>query len=405
MTRAFRSATEADLDRVASLAAKSYPGFSPDEAVVRERLPDNPWGGIDDLWLGAEAGEPHAVQGYLYAYQLHLWGRTWPAGGLGSVAVSPDARRRGWGRDLVTHAEAICRKRGWPWMILYPFRVDFYASLGWAVAEVRDTYRVETRDVPLSSDTCHVRLGTVAELDRLAPVYRAFASARHGLLDRETDRWMKMLLRRAPQVAIFERDGEIEGYLLYRYRADAAHPLVQDLVVDELVWTSDRAWRGLWGFVRNQADQTAHVTYNAKRDDVFVHYVSNPSPPGGEILGGGMHRVSRRVVGIMAKILDPLRVAEGRPYGASPGVLDVTLTDPMSETVRFALEIADGKGRVVNDRTAPTLETDIATWSAVHTGSLTLHEASRLGRTGGTADPAEWSAALATPTWSFLDAF
>ena len=161
----FRPATESDLDRLVSIAVRAYPVPERPEDSVRDAFADNPWSSWVDIVVG-EVGGVHVAQAFLHPFALQAWGTTLAAGGLGSVAVAPDHRRQGWARDLVRHCQEVARDRGWPFIILYPFRPDFYRRLGWGIVECRGTVHVRADAIPHDPGTDRVRAATVAEATR-----------------------------------------------------------------------------------------------------------------------------------------------------------------------------------------------------------------------------------------------
>lgn len=405
--RTFRTAKAADVNALASMAMRAYP--VPDRSVesIREHFADSPWSTLDDVYICEIAGSP-AASAFMHPFRVFAWGTTWRAGGLGGVAVAPDRRRLGVARGLVRHCQSVCRERGWPLMPLYPFRVDFYAKLGWGVAETRDVYTLPVASIPDDPAAASVRVVTLAEAEHLLPVYEAFAERRNGHLARSGASWMKILLRRLPFLAVHEGADGPDGYMLYKVEAAGTHFLHQRMRIQELVWTTDAAWRGLLGFVRRQSDQIAEVAYEAREDDALIHHAAHPSVPDGPIVGGAFHMVSRRGIGIMMKILDPKATIAARRFGPGAGALDVTIHDPLTEeSASFRLDVEDGRGRAsdAGSGRAHTLTLDSGTWAAMECGALTLAQASRLGKIELSGDLSRWDATLRAPRWQIFEGF
>lgn len=390
--RRFRTATPADVDPLVGLLLRSFPRPGRADDDVRRGLEDNVWGTWDDLWLGEEDGTP-AAMAWSYPYSVRAWDADLSTAGIGAVAVAADQRRRGWARELLRHLQAEALTAGRTLSMLYPFRVDFYRSLGWGVAELREEHRFPVASLPRSDEARRVRVGTAAELDELLPVYQRFRHTRNGLLDRDGAGWMKLLLfRGVPFVAVYEGDAGPEGYLFYRHVQDRPALAVQRIQVDELVWTTDAAWRGLWGFVRDLEDQADVVSYMPREDDGILAYLQNPVPVDAPTFGRLYPRTSERGPGIMAKILDPIRVAAERTYGPGSGSLQVRLTDPLDDReLAFSLRIADGRGASGPPGDAGEhLHTDLATWTELQCGTVTVAQAIRNGAARGALDGERW---------------
>ena len=72
----------------------------------------------------------------LYPFQAWVRGARVPVTGIGSVAVSPEHRRRGIGEALVRACLREMRQRGDTMSMLYSFRADFYRRFGWGLIEM-----------------------------------------------------------------------------------------------------------------------------------------------------------------------------------------------------------------------------------------------------------------------------
>jgi predicted acetyltransferase len=406
--RTFRTAEPDDVDRLVSLLIRSFPRPERQEADVRRWLEENAWGTWSDLWLGQEDGGPAATMAWMYPFAIRAWEADWPTAGIGAVAVAADQRRRAWARDLLRHLqiEALAAQR--PLAALYPFRVDFYRTMGYGVAELREEHRFAAAELPRSEEARRVRVGTVAELDMLLGVYQRFRRHRNGLLDRDGAAWMKILLFRGlPFVAIHEGAAGAEGYLFYRLVQDRPLLTTQRLQVEELVWTTDAAWRGLWGFVRDLEDQVDSVSYMPREPDGIGAYLRNPIPADAPTFGRIYGRTAERGPGLMVKILDPIRVARGRAYGSGAGSLQLRLTDPLDgREIAFGLRVADGQGTTGPPAdTGEQLRTDLATWTELQCGTVTVAQAIRNGAAEGRLDAERWDHILVRGSFGAFEHF
>ena len=404
--REFRQATEADLDNLVAVAMGSFPVPDRSAEIYRRWISESVWADWDDIWIVEEDGE-HVAQAFLYPFTMHAWGSLWRTGGLGGVAVRHDARRRGLARDLVKRCQSICVEKGWPWMTLYPFRVDYYRTLGWGLVESRDQFRVRSHTIPRDPGAARVRIVNLDALDELHPVYEAFAARRNGFLQRDPTSWRRRLDRQPPFLAAYEGPNGVEGYIVYTIEALPQDHESQKLLIEELVWMSDPAFRGLWGFVASMSDQIAEVAYTARENDGFLHLVSDPRVPGGRPIMGPICELSRRCGGLMAKVLNNRAVIEGRRFAHGTGRLRVRVTDPLTDTAdSFALTIEDGRGQFEDDAECPeTLTADSGTWAQLLCGAISLKTARRLGRVEGTINIPHWETLLATGTWSIFEGF
>ncbi|MEY4071599.1 MAG: hypothetical protein RL721_2213, partial [Candidatus Eisenbacteria bacterium] len=128
----YRPARRTDLETLVDLSLRAYRVSSAE--ARREFFSDHPRFGLRDVRVGELDGE---VVSALVLYPLHAWVRATrvPLTGIGSVAVSPEHRRRGVGEALVRAALREMRQRGDVLSMLYSFRGDFYRRFGWGLVE------------------------------------------------------------------------------------------------------------------------------------------------------------------------------------------------------------------------------------------------------------------------------
>jgi len=87
--------------------------------------------------FGAFAGGRPAGAARFHDMRQWWHGRAVPMAGIGGVAVAPEDRGRGIGRQLVTSVLAEVAARGYPLSVLYPATMPLYRSLGWELAGAR----------------------------------------------------------------------------------------------------------------------------------------------------------------------------------------------------------------------------------------------------------------------------
>src|SRR5665213_2754783 len=77
----------------------------------------------------------------LYDFTMNVHGRDGLAGGVGAVAVSRAHKRQGIARAMIAWYLDTYRRRGAPFAILHPFRLDFYRALGFGYGTPVHRYR------------------------------------------------------------------------------------------------------------------------------------------------------------------------------------------------------------------------------------------------------------------------
>lgn len=365
-----------DVSAAGRIAAHSFPAPQRTRAWWDERLRDPVWGGgTESLLVGSDEGR---IMAACQMHPLRQWvaGERMPVTGIGTVAISPAYRKRGIAADLVAHSLRLGRERGDVASALYPFRVSFYRRLGYGLAGEAHQYRIPPRSLPDAAERRGVEMleDDDGRADALA-LYGEWMQRETGQLERSMRLWLHTLADdgralfgwRAP-------DGSLEGYALVIYRTDLA-PEERFLEVDELIWTTDRARRGLYGWLASLDDQWQHILLRALPSHRLGDWLREPRLPHGAAPAWRLWSPAATLMsGPMFRLLDVRAAFEGRRMQDSPPIacaFDVT-DDVLPEntgTWRIALDA----GRAAVERAGAvdlTLKLDVSTLSRIFIGAL-----------------------------------
>jgi len=304
-----RRATSADASGLGELWAEAFPGEL--SAMARERAllrGDAPLGGLECSWVAEEEGR--FIGAFrLYELRMHLWGRELPVAGLASVAVAPEARRRGVGRWLCTRALSLARERGDALAALFPFRVDFYSRLGFTLAGELHRYRIPPARIPLYPGHDRVRRLSQGEASEQLPVlYRALLGRTQGMIHRTPALWRERLEDPALRAfAVPGRGAGVSGYLLARGRR-ASSPDRTVLRVEELLAEDLDSYRALLGWLSAQRDAWAFVRLDALPSERLHQVISHPRIPQLPSARGLWFPSATVLRGPMLRILDLRRI-------------------------------------------------------------------------------------------------
>jgi predicted N-acetyltransferase YhbS len=281
VSETFRPARPDEIDDVARLEAHSFPAPDRGHEWWEDFLLNGPHGGIEALWAAEERGR------LVGACQL-LWMRQWiggvsmPVMGLGSVAIAPTHRKRGLATRLLIAGFEHARERGDVGSVLYPFRASFYEGLGYGLAGEAHQYQVPPSLLPDDKqERMRVRM-VDGEDDEAAmrAIYREAAQRlQTGQLDRTERNWRQSWKRDdLAAVLYWGESGEAEGYAIVRYRADL--PIDRRFIeLEERVWLSLPAQRGIYAWLSSLGDQWREVVYRAHPEEGFGDRLSEPRLP------------------------------------------------------------------------------------------------------------------------------
>jgi len=281
VTETFRPARPDEVEEVARLGMHSFPSPTRDHQWWLDHLVNGPHGGLEALWV-AEEGDR-----LVGACQM-LWMRQWIAGqplpvmGLGSVAIAPTHRRRGLAARMLIAGFDHARERGDVGSALYPFRASFYEDLGYGLAGEAHQYQLQPAlrpDAP--EERVRVRLVDDAEGEAdMRAVYSVIArEAMTGQMERTERSWRKAY-GDPDQAAVvyYGETGAPEGYAIVRYRSDLP-VTTRYLEVEERMWLTLGAQRGLYGWLSTMGDQWRELVYRAHPEEGFGDLISEPRLP------------------------------------------------------------------------------------------------------------------------------
>lgn len=172
-----------------------------------------------------------------------------PMGGISAVMVHPAYRRRGYAGKLMRTVLRDMRERDVALSLLSPFAHAFYRVFGYELASEAIEYRLKPTDLPTSTEQSHLRAYREEDLSSLIGLYEAEAE-RHALSVRRSEgHWKSTVSEKGRAVAAYERDGEIEGYVIYRLSGWEDRDPRRTMYVDEFIGATLRAREAIFSFM------------------------------------------------------------------------------------------------------------------------------------------------------------
>jgi predicted acetyltransferase len=267
--RGYRAGDEASLARLASSAFGENAGYW--EAYYKPG--GNGRVNLELVRLLEEDGEARASATVL-PLEVFVDGRPVPMGGIAAVATDPAYRRRGYAGELMRDVLRTMRERGMHLSMLHPFAQAFYRVYGWELATETIVYTLKPTDLPTSGEQRRVRAYREEDLPEVVRLLEGEAARLSCCVRRSEDRWQNLLGRKNWRVAVYEREGRPEGYILYRmsdWREDREPP--RTLSVEELVWGTVGAREALISFLAAQDPLVFEIKHNTPRGEPLHPYL------------------------------------------------------------------------------------------------------------------------------------
>ncbi|MBI1798265.1 MAG: GNAT family N-acetyltransferase [Candidatus Eisenbacteria bacterium] len=310
----YRPARRIDVETLADLGYRAYRVASLEKR--REFYTDHPRFGLRDVRVGELDGQVVASL-VLYPFTAFVRGQRVPLTGIGSVAVSPEHRRRGVGEALMKAAIRDMRQHGDALSILYPFRDSYYRGLGYGVIEVGHQLAFAPASLPASDEARRVRRLMLPDRPSVEALYEKSAQQGQFAMARKPEWWTQRLWTHGGDWVVYEgkRRGQIEGYLYYEVDA-AAGPFKLSVTLSEFVASTPEAHRGLIGYLASLADQVAEIHHITPGDNGWLTLLKSSQNlrPGLEM--SVYHDTGNLVNGAMLRLNDVKSALERLPVSA-----------------------------------------------------------------------------------------
>ena len=384
----YRAARRTDVETLVDLSLRAYRVSSAESR--RDFFSDHPRFSLRDVRVGELDGE---VVSSLVLYPLHTFvrGVKLSVTGIGSVAVSPEHRRRGVAEALVRASLREMRQRGDALSLLYAFRSDFYRRYGWGLVETTHMLSVPPTLLPASNEARRVRRLRLPDRPLVQALYERWATERgHFALARRPEWWERRLWGYEGEWLVYERGrGQIEGYL--HVQVDSGEgPWKLVLTVNEFVAMTPDAHRGLTGHLHALRDQAVEVVMNVPVDAPWPAQLGDAANLRGELKLGVVRSTGHLGQGAMLRLLDVKNALEALPVSPQArGELVIDVRDAVLPTNERAWRVhaRDGQLTVRAETTRlaasrdkrPRLTLDVAVLAMIVSGAVGPVQAAESG--------------------------
>ena len=199
-----------------------------------------------------------------------------PMGGVAAVMAHPAYRRRGYAGELMRAALRDMRERGISLSLLAPFAHAFYRSFGYELATEAIDYRLRPSDLSTSPEQRCLRAYREGDLPQMMALLEREAR-RHPLCVRRSEgHWRSVLSRKDQYVAVYEREGNVEGYVLYKLSAWEENGAPQRTIsVQEMVASTKRAREATISFMAGLDPLVYRVKLYTPRGEPLHPYLNS----------------------------------------------------------------------------------------------------------------------------------
>jgi len=303
-----RKLADKDFDEYMRINCEAYPGMEVFTAEERSRFVAQ---------MRQTTGDPRAVR-YgvfrngvmvggmrLFDYVMNVRGSRLRTGGVGAIAVDLIHKKEHVAKDIMAFYLDHYVRRDFPMGLLWPFRSDFYHDMGFGLGARMFRYSILPTSFPAGHTKEHVRYLNENDIPALTDCHNRYVAGRFGMVE-QTDEGWEVILRQHKKTRYVgvEVDGRLEGYLSYTFKKIAADSfLVNDLVVEDLVYLTPEALAEMLAFLRSQLDQIRRVVLHTPEDE-FYYLLRDPRNESTGIIYPTHQESHAAGVGVMYRVLD-----------------------------------------------------------------------------------------------------
>jgi predicted acetyltransferase len=363
---------EQELRRFAEVDAESFSGVA--ATNMRWLLAAAPHAPLRLAHMGGEI-----VGGYMLLPGGQFFGgKSVPAHGVTGVAVHPAWRRRGVAGALMRDGIRLARENGAALAPLHAATVRLYRRWGWEVCS--ETLRQIVQTAALTGLSGEGTVRSRPDRTAVEAMRRAHLTQWDGPLDRAD--WFLSVEWDPGDPATthyeygwFEGD-RLTGFVRYTSSRDAGDWI--RIRVQEFIFTTEDALRGLLGFLGGQESMSSEVIFgHSALVDLSPLLWLLPEPHRALEMKGNLCWMQRIVD------IDAAMRARGWPARAA-GRVELEVTDPVTGVERFVLEV-EGGSAAVSPGGSGAIRCGIGALSAWYSSALRAQDAVRLGLLEGDA--------------------
>ncbi|MDR7073991.1 GNAT family N-acetyltransferase [Fictibacillus barbaricus] len=306
-----------------------------------------------EIWGEFEEDGELIAKLHILSLETNVEEQRFSMGGIAGVATWPEHRRKGSVTRLLKHALQTMKENGQTISLLHPFNIEFYRRFGWELTASVNKYTLEKNDLFRYSDA----LGKVIRLSKedgnaqLNSVYEQWFKKYNHLLIRPDYWWDNHVFTEGYNRILYcDEHGEPTGYLCCK----AAEKLLD---VQEFVYVTEEARRGLWNFIAQHDSMVDKVKIVAPSSDQLPYLLNNP-------------RIQQETYPyFMARIVDVEEFLKQYPLKETSDSLTLTVKDEKAEWNNGTITVSPEGISFDQASCSGDLQLDIQTLTAVLLGA------------------------------------
>jgi predicted acetyltransferase len=236
----------------------------------------------------------------IHTFTINIHGVKMLAGGVGNVGVDLAHKKEHISKEMMEFFHQYFLEMGAPFVLLWPFRHDFYRKMGYGYGRKYNKYLYKPEDLPRESKK-GISYMKEEDIDDMLECFNRYVEKTHGMIYKKRGFFERFLKRY--KVIGYRNGDRIEGFMGFNFKKLLPdHPLLQNIEIEYMFYENPTALSRLLAFLHTQLDQVDRVVFMTCDDD--LHFVSS-DPRNGEPHIFYINQESNvQGVGIMYRILN-----------------------------------------------------------------------------------------------------
>ena len=384
-----RELKDDEFEKFQKIAMCAYPSMFPDNFSAEakqgwlERMKNsNKDSHSDRKYLGVFDSD-HLLGGMAYFnYTMTVFSQHLQVAGVGLICVDLMHKKQHVAKTIMNSFHKHYYNLGVPITILYPFRPDFYAAMGYGLGKKMNRYQFRPKDLPKTTRKHLIPLNP-SHKKLVTECFNRYATVTHGMIQK-TESEIERLLS-SPNVIGYKKDGLIQGFLSFNFKkVDPDNFILNDLIIEELIYENSVVLSELLTYLHIQADQVRKMFFHTQDD--FFHYLLYDPRNGENNIFLTSQESNVQGLGIMYRIINPQKLfadLKDHNFGNQSISLKSTLKDSFLPVNNgsFIVKFDQGLPQVQNISDSADVEIvlDIKYFSSIFMGVVTFRKLFQLG--------------------------
>lgn len=285
-------------------------------------------------------------------FQVNIHGEIYEMGGITAVGTFPEYSKHGLMHKLILKSLENMRDEGRSISYLFPYSIPYYRNKGYEIMSDIVEYQMKDTQMPYYENIDGQVRRVETEHSHVKAIYATYAQNTHGTMVRNGIAWNEKFQESfweekfegsdtQLQAAVYydSENDEPVGYLFYRI-------MEENFYVDELVYLTNEARKGLWNFINAHKSMVYHVFGKTGGTEAIAFLMQDS-----EI----KQSLSPY---FMARIVDVIPFVEQFPFGKEDFTLELSITDPLALWNQGTFKIKSVAGKVSAEKVSDNLNED-----------------------------------------------